>query len=93
MYEIANEKDMERALELMSPEQREHLRIVISQIVQCYIKDDTHGLLIIGEDGVIPLKIMAMNTSDIEAAKLMASANDYINFIVMEDAPPKEQFN
>lgn len=96
MFEIATEKDMEKALEIMTPDQRDHLKLVISELVRCYVNEDVHGLLLIGKSEqtiASPMKIMSINATDMEAATLMATASEFINYSVMEDAPPKEQFN
>ncbi len=84
---------MEKALAKMTPEQRDHLRLVISELVECYVNDEIHGLLLVGQTDKTPMKIMSINATDMEAASLLAMANDFINYSVMEDAPPKEQFN
>ena len=96
MFEIATEKDMEKALEIMTPDQRDHLKLVISELVRCYVNEDVHGLLLIGKSEhtvASPMKIMSINATDMEAATLMATASEFINYSVMEDAPPKEHFN
>ncbi len=96
MFEITSAEDMEKALAKMTPDQRDHLRLVISELVHCYVNDNTHGLLMVGNDSNNadnPMKIMSINATDMEAATLLATANEYINYAVLEDAPPKEKFN
>lgn len=96
MFEIATPEDMEKALDKMSEDQRDHLKLVISELVRCYINEDVHGLLLIGKAEhslANPLKILSINATDMEAATLMVTANEFINYSVLEDAPPKEQFN
>lgn len=90
---INNQADMEAALEQMSPEQREHLKVVLNHLVECYLNDDTHGLLLVtgGEDPY--LKILAINSTDMEAAGLLGSADQFLNFRLLDDAPPKEMMN
>jgi hypothetical protein len=93
MIDIATAEDMERALALMDSEQHQHLRMLISEVIQCYIDDDTHGLLLLGRGQKEPMKIVAINATEMDAAALLSTADTYINYSVMEDAPPKENFN
>lgn len=90
---IDTAEDMEAALRKMDDDQRAHLRILISELVQCYITEDLHGLVLIGKGQFSPLKVMSVNATDMEAAALLSVANEYINYAAMQDAPPKEQFN
>jgi hypothetical protein len=90
---ITTAEEMETAVNKMTPDQREHLRIVISELIRCYLDDDLHGLVLIGKAPYEPFKIMAVNTNEMDAAELLMAAQDYIHGNVMEDAPPKEKFN
>lgn len=90
---IDTAEEMEAALLKMDEDQREHLRVLISELVQCYITEDLHGLVLVGKGQFKPLKIMSVNATDMEAAVLLSVANEYINYAAMQDAPPKEQFN
>jgi hypothetical protein len=85
--------DLNNALERMTEGQRDHLRIVITELIQCYLNDDIHGMVLVGKPPYEPFKIMAVNTNEMDAAELLSAAQDYINGSVMEDAPPKEKFN
>jgi len=39
------------------------------------------------------MKVIAINATEMDAAALLSTADTYINYAVMEDAPPKENFN
>lgn len=93
MDEIDEQKEMEQALSAMSPHQRDHLKTVIRSLIQCYLHDDRHALVLTGSDNREMLTIISVNADDIHAANLLAAAETYINFRVMEEAPPKEMFN
>ncbi len=95
MFEVNSAEDMERALAKMSEDQRDHLKLVITELVNCYINDDVHGLLMVGSNSEMPrkIKILSINATDMEAAALMETAKEFIDYSVMEDAPPKEKFN
>ncbi len=90
---IKSAEEMETALAKMTDDQREHLRIVISELIQCYLNDDLHGLVLIGKEPFERFKIMAVNTNEMDAGNLLNAVNDHIQASVMEDAPPKELFN
>lgn len=93
MLEINDEASMTLALEMMTVDQRDHLRIVISELIQCYLQDDLHGMVLIGRDPYSQYKVMMTNADEMDAAKLLNAAAKFVNERVMEDAPPKEQFN
>lgn len=93
MFEVATQQDMEKALAQMTEDQRDHLKLVITELMQCYLDDSVHGMLLVGKDGARPLKLISINATDMEAASLMLMANDIVNYAVLEDAPPKEKFN
>lgn len=93
MDSIDEVKEMEQALAKMTDHQRDHLRIVIKELVYCYLHEDRHGLVLLGGEGSQVLKIIAVNTTDMDASSLLSAADSYINFKVMEEAPPKEMFN
>ena len=93
MTEISTAEEMELALSLMDSEQHQHLRRLISEVLRCYVEDDLHGLLLIGRGQNQPMKVIAINATEMDAAALLSTADTYINYAVMEDAPPKENFN
>lgn len=90
---IETAEDMERALTQMDMEQREHLRTLISELIQCYLDKDVHGLVLIGRGQYDPLKMIAVNSTEMDAAALLGLAGGYMQQVTMEDAPPKEKFN
>jgi hypothetical protein len=90
---ITTPEEIETAVNKMTEDQRRHLRIVISELIQCYLNDDIHGMVLVGRPPYEPFKIMAVNTNEMDAAELLSAAREYINGAVMEDAPPKEKFN
>jgi hypothetical protein len=93
MDKIDEQKEMEQVLSAMSEHQRDHLKIIIKSLIQCYQRDDRHGLLLIGSDKKETLTIIAINADEMSAANLLSAADEYINFRALEEAPPKELFN
>jgi len=90
---IKSAEEMDAALSKMSEDQREHLRIVISELLQCYLDDDLHGMVMIGKEPYERFKVMAVNTNEMDAAKLLGAVNEHVQESVVSDAPPKELFN
>ncbi len=85
--------DVEAALAQMTEDQREHLRFVIGELIHCYLNEDRHGLLLMTGDKDPNLTIIAINSTDMEAAHLLGSADTFLNFRLLDDAPPKEMMN
>lgn len=87
-----DEKEMEACLEKMNIHQREHFRLLISQLIECYVNDQKHGVVIIGDESPI-VAVMAINATDMDAAELLQVADKHLHYRATEDAPPKEMFN
>jgi hypothetical protein len=49
--------------------------------------------VLIGKEPFERFKVMAVNTNEMDAVKLLGTVNDYVQESVMDDAPPKELFN
>jgi hypothetical protein len=86
-------KEMEQALSEMDEDLRDHLRFVISSLIECYLDEDTHGLVMINNNNRDGLALIALNATEMDAAEMMIKANEHINAMAMQDAPPKEKFN
>lgn len=87
-----DEKEMEACLEKMSVHQREHFRLLISQLIECYVDEKKHGVVIIGDESPL-VAVMAVNASEMDAAELLQIADKHLQYRAVEDAPPKEMFN
>lgn len=85
-------------LNSLSPHQIEHLQSVVEVIIECFVNPDAHAMLLF-ERPTAPgsaehaLQYFAINANDFEAAKMLTAADHYINFRVLDGAPPKEAFN
>ena len=90
---IKTPEEMERLIAKLTDDQREHLRIVISELIECYLHEEIHGMVLIGTAPYERFKVMAVNTNEMDAALLLGSANEYVQEAVVSDAPPKELFN
>lgn len=85
--------DMEEALLRLTVEQRAHLKLVIGYILECYLDEETHGLLLTNNAKNPFLRIIAINSTDMDAAEMLESADHFLNFRLLDDAPPKEMMN
>lgn len=92
MSVFKDEKEMEACLEKMNVHQREHFRLVISQLIECYVNDNKHGVVIIGDESPL-VAVMSINASEMDAAELLQIADKHLHYRAVEDAPPKEMFN
>ena len=90
---IKTAAEMEHLIGTLTEDQREHLRIVMSELIECYLHDDVHGMVLIGGEPYERFKIMAVNTNEMDAATLLGAVHEYIQESVVSDAPPKELFN
>ena len=80
-------------VEAMTDEEQEHFKQLVMRIAMCFGDDAMQGVFIASKEESSTLGLFTINCSEIEAAKLMEGANDYIGFLNMRDAPPKENFN
>lgn len=93
MDEVNEAEAMEKALARMSDGQREHLKLIIKELLTCYLNEEVHGLLLVGANESPKIKLFAVNSNEMDASGLLTAADQYIHFKVMDDAPPKELFN
>lgn len=89
----AMEREIERRVEAMTPNQRAHLRSLIYEFVRCYDKDGKDCAVVILGTGESIDNIITMNCDSIEATQLMLAANDFFGYLNTKDAPPREMFN
>jgi hypothetical protein len=83
---------IERRLELMNEEEREHFKMVVLQLIQCYGPEPDQAVLIIKTGGEMA-GLITMNADDMEAAELLIEATEFFGHLNMAGAPPKEAFN
>ena len=83
---------IEQRLAVMSDEEREHFKMVVLQLIQCYGEDPDQAVLLVKSKGEMS-GLITMNVDDMEAASLLLEANDFFGYLNMAGAPPKEAFN
>ena len=90
-----NQEEWDATIEQMqsaSNELRDHFARMIMMLAQCYNKDSPYKAVVIVDTGASMLTFAA-GADDIEMAEMLMQANDTVQAITMQDAPPKELFN
>jgi hypothetical protein len=85
--------ELAKRVEAMTDEEQEHFKQLIMRVAMCFGDAAMQGVFIASKEDSSTLGLFTINCTEIEAAKLMEGANDYIGFLNMRDAPPKEKFN
>ena len=78
---------------LLDPQQREHMRIVVEKIMDCYLSEDSHAVLVIGNDKSELATLLTINCDELEAAVVLGRLHAMFIDINVDQAPPKELFN
>ena len=86
------EKEIEMLVDKMTADQREHFRLVLSRLIECYTEEDKHAVVLIGDKSPAMI-VLTINATEMEAAQLLQAADMHLQYRVTEDAPPKEMFN
>ena len=77
----------------LTQEQRDHMRIVVNYIVDCYLNDDQRAAMIVGKDNSEQAVLLSINSNEIESYALLQRMQGYFHEMVTADAPPKEMMN
>jgi hypothetical protein len=86
------EQNLEARLALMSDEEKQHFKMVILELIQCYGPDGKQAVILFHGSNKLG-GIVTLNCDAMEAAELLLEANDFFGFLNTVDAPPKEAFN
>ena len=85
--------DLMKAMESLPAELKDNLRIIVMHLIKCYAEEDNHGVLLIGNDVEMKLKMFAINATEFDVAALLVTAQTAMGEVHEEDAPPREMFN
>jgi len=77
----------------LSKEQREHLRILVKKIVECYLDEKAHGVIVISKDDETRATLLTVNCDEMDAAITLGKLELLYTELNMADAPPKEMMN
>lgn len=78
---------------LLDPQQRNHMRIVVEKIMDCYLNPDLHAVLVVGNDQTELATLLTINCDEFEAAVVLGRLQTLFGELNMVDAPPKEMLN
>jgi hypothetical protein len=78
---------------LLDPQQRDHMRIVVEKIIDCYLSTDKHAVLVIGNDQTELATLLTINCDELEAAVVLGRLHEMFIDINADQAPPKELLN
>lgn len=78
---------------LLDPQQRDHMRTVVEKIIDCYLSDDKHGVIVIGNDKTELATLLTINCDELEAAVVLSRLHEMFIDINADQAPPKELLN
>lgn len=92
MSMFKTEKEIEMHVEKMTEDQRDHFKLVISKLIECYTDEEKHAVVLIGNKSPA-MMMLSINATEMEAASLLQAADNHMQYRVTEDAPPKEMFN
>ena len=77
----------------LSQDARDHVKMVLSQLITCYTDDKAHGVLLIDHDDSPRTVLIAINANEMEAAQLLDTGAKATMGIVMDDMPDKGMLN
>lgn len=77
----------------LSQQQRDHLRVVVKGIIECYLQNDWRAVIIAGRDGDDKAELMTINCTEMEAGVLVSKLGMALMDLNTADAPPKEMMN
>lgn len=80
-------------LESLTPERREHMRIVFKGLIECYVREDVRAVVVVSEDSNPFGELLTINCNDMEALGILNQVQGMMHEIVTADAPPKEMMN
>lgn len=86
-------EELARRVDEMEDGEQAHFKHLIELLVHCYGTGKLHAVVVFGDAEHGAEGVMSLNCDEMGAAKLLIAANDFINYINVADAPPKEAFN
>ncbi len=91
--DVKDAKEFLEKLESLTPERREHMRIVVKALIECYLRDDVRALVVMSEDDNPFGELMTINCNDMEAMGMLQKVSEVMLDVTTRDAPPKEMMN
>ena len=86
------EQNLEARLALMSDEEKAHFKLVVLELIKCYGPDPDQALILFNGSEKLSC-VVTLNCNEMEAAGLLLEANEFLGYLNIMDAPPREAFN
>ena len=93
MMEVKDAKEFLEKLESLTPERREHMRIVVKALIECYLRDDVRAIVVVSEDNNPFGELLTINCNEMEALGMLSKVSEVMLDVATRDAPPKEMMN
>lgn len=87
------QEDIERRVASMTDAQKDHFKMLVYALLQCYAEDTHAAVIVLGDLSDVSASVVTVNCNEMDAATLLMAADDFFNFINMREAPPKEAMN
>ena len=72
---------------------REHLRITIEALVDIYMDDEAHAVVVVSRDSDPLGELMTINCNEMKAFEIIDQLHTVLEAVNTADAPPKEMMN
>jgi hypothetical protein len=80
-------------IDQLSQDQREHMRVVFSMLIDCCLSKDIRGVVVVSKDDEPNAVVMSVNSSDMETSILLSKVDEAFMLKHLQDQPSKEQLN
>jgi hypothetical protein len=89
-----DEKELERRVAQMTDEEQALFKQAIYRLAMCFGEDAWSAVLVVrGHLLGTMSEVMQFNCNDMTACEILHDTTEYIDFLNIKDAPPKESFN
>jgi hypothetical protein len=89
-----SEAELEAHIATMTEDEKQHFKLLVCMLAQCYgEKPPLQGLVLIGSSNSDLCNVVSLNCTEMEGAKLLQAATDFLGYLNTHDAPPREKFN
>lgn len=93
ILEVREAKEFLDKLNTLSPEKREHMRIVVKSLMECYLREDMRAILVLSEDSNPFGELLTINCNDMEAMGMLQKVSEVMLDVTMADAPEQGMMN
>jgi hypothetical protein len=87
------QEDIERRVAAMTDAQKDHFKMLVYSLLQCYAEDKHAAVIVLGDLSDETASVVTVNCNEMDASTLLLAADNFFNYINMREAPPKEAMN